>query len=286
MMSKVRSRRRRWRQCVTVLGTVAMLSFTGCKEKLNQQFLGQLCVEAGQCEGPAARGRDYRVLCDRSQYSPCDRSAMTATLKVLLPVVAKTPGSRLSLWVLTSSVGSTGSIAEVVSPAPRSKREREQRAEQERWVTMAEESLLTAADGVWKTPQPRKSYLAAALTKMAMVDSTLSPTIIAITDGLELEGRDVDFECGVLPGADRWQKMLHRQGWLAANSLSGTAIQFTFMQVGPQPRCGADIARLLKVRALWDRTLKAAGATVAFSTGVVQLGAAAVADARAEGGTL
>lgn len=283
MMSKVRLQR--WRWWATVLGAAAMLALTGCKEKFNQKFLEQLCIEAGQCDGPTAKGRDYRVLCDRSQYSPCDRSAMTATLKVLLPFVAKTPGSRLSLWMLTSSVGSTGSIADVVSPAPRSKREGEQHSEQERWASAAEETLLKAADPIWKTTQPKKSFLAAAMTKIGMADSKLSPIIVAITDGFEVEGRDLDFECGILPGAERWQKMLHRQGWLETNSLSGTAIQFTFMQVGPQPRCGADIARLLKVRALWDRTLKAAGATVDFSTGVVQLGAAAVAEVTPEGGT-
>jgi hypothetical protein len=168
-----------------------------------------------------------------------------------------------------ATLAGTRELGRVSSPDAGTRGERAERAAQRAWIEKSRASLLRASGAIF-VDRPRSSPIAEALSVSALARRGPNPTIVVISDGLQVSAETgTDFECGRLPSPARFVSRLHQLSLLASGSLSGTTVIFANDRVSAIDRCPLTMARLQAVRELWSAAVQQAGGRVVFSTDAV-----------------
>jgi hypothetical protein len=246
-----------------VLAVAFLLFIAGCADAQAAASYQSACRAFGLCDEPPDPPVLFDILCDPSIGSSCNTETLRETTTESARYIARRPGSRLRFWVLGKTVGDTAVAGEQVVP-PRSSRGsiRTHRAQDERFISAATDSLVAAAKPALEANPIRRSPLIEGITKVSMADNGgMQRLLLIVTDAREVS-TVADFECGCLPTETRFLKKLSQSGLLRPGSLQGVRVEFVHVQSKniPARGCSVQLDREFKVRALWTAALKAAGA--------------------------
>lgn len=256
--------------CVTAM--LLCLGIAGC----GKRSLASSCAAIGACDPPKPQSESVDILCDASRGSTCSRETLARTLDAILHRLAGRGGSRVRLWRLGATVGSTEVMGEATLPEVPQVHERARKARIARDTAAARELLLAAAQPLFAGKATRLSPIAESVAKLALASDggDMRRRIVVITDGREY-GVFGDFECARLPSAARFHAILARRSVLSPAQLAGVAVAFAYLGGGTVPGrgCPMTVAREVQIRALWSFALREAGATpVTISAGEPELG--------------
>jgi hypothetical protein len=259
-----------WRRRLSaLLALLACGALTGC-EVASAESLNESCRALGLCDEPPKPPIAVDVLCDASVGSSCNRESLEETLGRLLAHAAERPGSSVRLWTLGKNVAETEPVGEQVVPTYPRGSEKALGAHRRRFASGAEAFLLAGARRTLDGPSVRRSPLAEAIAKIALSDAGGLPrSIVIISDAREVSAVH-DFECRPIPTEARFLASLKRRNLLASGSLSGVSVDLVFIRAATIPGrgCAVDVDRELRIRALWQTALRAAGASrVGVSSG-------------------
>lgn len=229
------------------------------------------CEALGMCETPVQPPQIVDVVCHTARGSTCDRQAFEATLTASFDRISSSPGSRLRVWTVGSSVENTVVVAEhVVPPAVQRGSARTREAQARRVTDNAKANILALVGSLLERTPARRSPIAESIAKIALSEGYgLARSIVLVSDGREFS-TVADLQCGRLPSDAQFAAQLKRVGVLQPGALDGVEIDFTHFAGTPilDRGCGVSVARDLRLRALWSAALRTAGASrVRITTG-------------------
>jgi len=219
-------------------------------------------------DAPSPSAVTITLLCDPSAGSPCEPAELTANIDVALAVAASRPGSSVAVWVMGATLAGTRELGRVTSPEASPRGDRAWRASQRAWIVTSRTSLLHVSGAIF-ADRPRSSPIAEAVSVLSFARRGPNPTIVLVSDGLQVSAETFDFECRRLPEPARFVSRLRQLSLLVPGSLSGTRVIFANDRVTAIDRCPLTMSRLRAVRDLWSAAVQQAGGRVMFSTDAV-----------------
>jgi hypothetical protein len=253
----------RWHVVTSVFAITAAPLMSGCDGTLASPSVTIACRTLSLCDEPAKPAELWDIVCDHSFGSSCTPQTAPRTLEPVLRRAAARPGSRVRFWVLEPTAAETTMVGEQTAHSANRGSDRSRRAQADRFVGAATNYFLAAAGHAFDAPQIRRSPIAESLTRVALADTGGLPRrIVAITDGREVSDLG-DFECWPLPTEAQFLALLRKRNILGPGTLARSSVDFAFLESTPVPGrsgCPARVERELRVRALWNAALRAAGA--------------------------
>lgn len=251
-----------------------LLLVAGCGERHLPSSVVAACQDLQLCDRPSQPPILTDIGCDVTQGTPCSKEALAETVARVAADAADRPGSRLRLWMLSGTVGTTQMVAEQLVPALPTKGPKGRAESISRLTAATRELFLTAAQPALASPPPRQSPLVESLSKIVLADSHgLTRRVLLISDARQVSSDTADFECGKrLPSEAAWVQLLTKRRLVLPGSLTGTSVIFSYLTAAPSGRCAVSVEREVTIRSLWQVALKRAGAArVSFLSGPADL---------------
>lgn len=250
---------------------------SGCEKLRAEPTFTDACKSLGMCDTPPKPAVMFDVLIDASRGSSGTKDHVEGVLDPVLTYAAERPASVVRTWVLGKTVGETEAVGQVTAPAPPRGSLKAKRDAASRFVRESKSALMVGLAPALGAEPVRRSPIAAALSKIALAGAGTGAGerhVVAVTDAREVSAELGDFECGRLPTEARFLTLLHDRSLLLPGSFKGASAEFVFVELKPIPErgCAVEVARELRLRALWTAALKEAGAReVRLSAGGPQL---------------
>lgn len=245
------------------LAPLLAVLFMSC-EPSSQSHLQDAARSAGLLDAHA-QPLDLLVLCDPSEFSTCDADSLRETLdRLVLPVAASRPGSRVRLYVLGSDIPARLVASQESTSASRPIPKLVAKHETQ-WRASALDFFMTAARPSFDSNALR-SRIAEALTRIAAADPVSDAQRMIIYIGDMRETGVAMFEtCHALPQPEAFLASLDAADLLRPSSMTGTVVLFTFTSINNARSVQCDTpARSAAVKALWRAAITRAGGAPTF----------------------
>lgn len=212
------------------------------------------------CELSGAVGEDrvftVDLAVDPSAGSPVSARELGQLLGVVVPFVVDRPGSSARLWVVGDSISSTRLLASFSSTASVQSSLRARRLHRERELARGFGVFDAVAGEVFRSV-PRRSPLFESAARIMTSPAAGQRVLVLASDGRDTSL--ADFECGALPSANAWVRLLQSHGLFTSGYTGRLVLAYADVTPVGDGRCAASLERYQHVVGMWRAAATSAG---------------------------